>query len=64
MVRVWRPGGGERMAGVRGMAVHLSSGRQITFADPERLIAFLGEVTTGEDGSAPMQHASPDADQE
>jgi hypothetical protein len=64
MVRVWRPGGGERVAGVRGMAVHLSSGRQITFSDPQRLIAFLGEVAARDDGSASMQSASPNLDQE
>ena len=64
MVRVWKPGDGERSDGVRGAAVHLGSGRRITFSEPERLIAFLGEATVAEDGSASMQRAAQDRDQE
>ena len=64
MVRVWRPGDGERSDGVRGVAVHLASGRQITFSEPQRLLAFLGEATALGDGPASMQDASPNVDQE
>jgi hypothetical protein len=62
MVRVWRPGGGERIEGVRGMAVHLSSGRQITFSEPQQLIAFLGEAATRDDGPASMEDTSQNVD--
>jgi hypothetical protein len=64
MVRVWKPGDGERSDGVRGVAVHLGSGRQITFSEPGRLIAFLGEAAAAEEGAATMQDASQDLDQE
>jgi hypothetical protein len=64
MVRVWRPGDGERPEGVRGTAVHLGSGREITFSGAQPLIAFLSEAATAHDGSAPMQRSSPDTDPE
>ncbi len=64
MVRVWIPGGGERPDGVRGVATHLGSGREIAFSGPARLIAFLGEATAMEERSASMQRASQDLDQE
>ena len=64
MVRVWRPGDGEHADGVRGVAVHLGSGREITFSEPDRLIAFLGEVTAAENRPASLQEASQDLDQE
>ena len=64
MVRVWRPGDGERSEGVRGTAVHLGSGRRITFSAAPGLIAFLREAATEDDGPAPMQRSSPNADPE
>ncbi len=64
MVRVWKLDNGERSDGVRGVAVHLGSGREITFSEPGRLIAFLGEAAVAEDGSASMENASQDLDQE
>ena len=64
MVRVWRPGGGERLDGVRGMAVHLTSGRQITFSDPQRLIAFLAEAGARDPGPAAMRTDLPTPDEE
>lgn len=64
MVRVWKPGDGERSDGVRGAAVHLGSGRRITFSEPGQLIAFLGEATVADDGLASMQKAAHDLDQE
>jgi len=64
MVRVWKPGDGERSDGVRGVAVHLGSGRRITFSEPDGLIAFLGEAATAEEGSASMQKQSQELDQE
>ncbi len=60
MVRVWRPGDGERSEGVRGTAVHLGSGREIRFSAAPPLIAFLREAETADDGPAPMQSSSPD----
>ncbi|MGA9115087.1 MAG: hypothetical protein WB802_15010 [Candidatus Dormiibacterota bacterium] len=62
MVRVWRPGDGERSEGVRGTVVHLGSGRQITFSAANGLIAFLREAATPDDGPVPMQRSSPDTD--
>ncbi len=64
MVRVWSPGDGERSEGVRGVAVHLGSGRQITFSEAGRLIAFLGEAAAADNGVAPMQEVPQDLDQE
>jgi hypothetical protein len=64
MVRVWRPGDGERPDGVRGVAVHLGSGRELTFSEPDRLIAFLGEATAVDERPASMQRASQDLDRE
>ena len=64
MVRVWRPGDGERSEGVRGTAVHLGSGRQITFSAAHGLIAFLREAAAEHDGPAPMQRSSPATDPE
>lgn len=52
MVRIWRPMSEERSEGVRGVAVHLGSGRQITFSEPRRLIDFLAEAGGAADGSA------------
>jgi len=64
MVRVWRPGDGERSEGVRGTAVHLRTGRHITFSAARPLIAFLSEAANADDGPAPMQSSSPDPDPE
>lgn len=41
IVRVWEPGGSESPEGLRGTAVHLPSGRALTFAEPGALIDFL-----------------------
>ena len=64
MVRVWRPGDGEPAEGVRGAAVHLGSGRRITFSEPGRLIAFLSEAAAADEGAASMQGISEDLDRE
>ncbi len=64
MVRVWRPGDGERSDGVRGVAMHLGSGRRITFSEPGLLIAFLDEAGAAEEGSAAMHVTSEDLEQE
>ncbi len=64
MVRVWSPGGDERSEGVRGTAVHLGSGRQITFTEPGRLIDFLGDTVTRDGLSAPMLRSPDSMDQE
>jgi hypothetical protein len=44
LVRVWRPDGEERPEGLRGTAVHLSSGREVTFTDPAALVRFLADA--------------------
>jgi len=64
MVRIWRPGDGKSPEGVRGMAVHLGSGRQITFSEPGRLLRFLGEAVSPVDGSASMSRSAESLDQE
>jgi hypothetical protein len=60
MVRVWKLGGEARSERVRGTAVHLGSGRRITFTEPGRLIDFLGETVTADGLPAPMLR-SPDS---
>jgi hypothetical protein len=62
MVRIWRPVVEERSEGVRGHAVHLGSGREITFAEPRRLIRFLAEA--GGDDAAPHSGSPADSHQE
>jgi hypothetical protein len=64
MVRVWKPGGAEPAGEVRGTAVHIASGRQVTFSDPAQLIRFLGgpEPALGEPAS--MDRHSDGSDQE
>jgi hypothetical protein len=44
LVRVWRPDGEERSEGLRGTAVHVSSGREVTFTEPEALVSFLADA--------------------
>ena len=41
IVKVWTPGGGEHLDGVRGTAAHVPSGRHIAFTEPSALISFL-----------------------
>ncbi len=64
MVRVWKPSGEERLEGVRGSAVHLRTGRQITFSQPERLIAFLSADGIADDHPAATTSSSAIVDQE
>ncbi len=56
LVRVWRPDGGERPEGLRGTAVHLPSGRSLTYTESEALISFLVEAAAA---GARHQSASP-----
>ncbi len=51
LVRVWRPDGEERPEGLRGTAVHLSSGREVTFTEPQALVRFLADA--GSSGAEP-----------
>ena len=48
LVRVWRPDGEERPEGLRGTAVHLSSGREVTFTEPAALVTFLADAGASE----------------
>ena len=41
VVRVWKPDGDEHLRGMRGTAVHVSSGRSLTFTEETALIRFL-----------------------
>jgi hypothetical protein len=49
LVRVWKPDGEERPEGMRGTAVHLSSGESVTYTHAEALISFLVEAATAGD---------------
>ena len=49
LVRVWTPDGGERPEGMRGTAVHLSSGESLTYTHAVALISFLVEAAAGGD---------------
>jgi hypothetical protein len=64
LVRVWTPDGGERPAGMRGTAVHLSSGRSRTYTHAEALISFLVEAASaagrGQTPSPPSRGAVAD----
>jgi len=53
LVRVWRPNGEERLEGLRGTAVHLSSGRALTFTEPLALVSFLADAGGSEGDVAP-----------
>jgi hypothetical protein len=64
MVRVWRAVFEERSERVRGVAVHLGSGRQITFSEPQLLIRFLAEAGGATDGRAPDPGSPPTSEQE
>jgi hypothetical protein len=59
LVRVWRPDGDERLDGLRGTAVHLSSGRAVTFTEPEALVGFLADAGGPEADPAPEQRVDP-----
>jgi len=63
IVRVWTPGDGERPEGMRGTAVHLGTGEEITFSDPRRLIAFLGEKVGSDGGPAAAPASVESGDQ-
>jgi hypothetical protein len=47
VVRVWKPEGAEPPLGLRGTAVHLSSGVSLTFTEPQTLIRFLADAQSG-----------------
>lgn len=49
VVRVWKPEEAEPHLGLRGTAVHLSSGSSLTFTDPQTLIRFLADAEFGGD---------------
>ncbi|MEO8897322.1 MAG: hypothetical protein ABI352_07015 [Candidatus Dormibacter sp.] len=53
LVRIWTPDGEERSEGMRGTAVHLSSGRSVTYTHAEALISFLGQAASGGDRDQP-----------
>jgi len=52
-VRVWRPDGEERPEGLRGTVVRLSSGRTLTFTEPQALVSFLADAGGSEGDVAP-----------
>ncbi len=61
MVRVWKPGGEERSEGLRGTAVHLSSGQSLTFSEAEALVRFLEEPAAVADNSSTPEAAGSDS---
>lgn len=61
MVRVWKPGGDERSEGLRGTAVHLSSGQSLTFSEAETLVRFLEEPAAATDATSPPDTTDGDA---
>jgi hypothetical protein len=61
MVRVWTPEGDGWSPGVRGIATHLASGRQVTFTEAAGLIEFITPGPSPEHHTAeatPPQEAS------
>ncbi len=63
-MRVWTPSEGERPEGVRGTAVHLRSGRRVTFAEPDSLIRFLVEAAGSPAAGQQMSGALSDPTEE
>ena len=61
MVRVWKPGGDERSEGLRGTAVHLSSGQSLTFSEADTLVRFLEEPSAVIDATSPPDTTDGDA---
>jgi hypothetical protein len=60
VVRVWSPGADDGPEGVRGTAMHLSSGTTITFTEPGALIRFLtAERGDGEPGARRQTRSTP-----
>lgn len=57
LVRVWTPDGDERPEGMRGTAVHLSSGRSRTYTHADALISFLVEAAAAGRGQTPSPPA-------
>ncbi|MFZ0920041.1 MAG: hypothetical protein WAN83_08195 [Candidatus Dormiibacterota bacterium] len=55
LVRVWRPDGEHRPEGLRGTAVHLGSGREVTFTRAETLVTFLADAGPPQNEVAPAQ---------
>jgi hypothetical protein len=55
VVRIWRPGRGGASPDLRGTAVHLATGRDVTFTEPETLIRFLAGAAFGTTESAPAR---------
>jgi hypothetical protein len=62
MVRVWRSSDSERSERVRGVAVHLGSGRQITFSEAGLLVRFLAENSAAGGGGASIDTSIETAD--
>lgn len=60
LVRVWRPDEEDRLEGLRGTAVHLSSGRAVTFTKPDALVSFLADAHGSEDDAPPAQRIDRD----
>ena len=60
LVRVWNPDGYERLEGLRGTAVHLSSGRELTFTEPAALVSFLSDAGGPEGELAPAARIDRD----
>jgi hypothetical protein len=61
LVRVWKPDGDERPEGLRGTAVQLSSGREVTFTEAAALVSFLSDAGGPQGELAPA--ASIDQDE-
>ena len=61
MVRVWKPGSNKRSEGLRGTAVHLSSGQSLTFSEADTLVRFLEEPAAVTDAASPPDATNGDA---
>lgn len=63
MVRVWRPDDDEeRPDGLRGTAVHLSSGASLTFTETTALLTFLAETHSTSESRATTSFAAGDSE--
>lgn len=57
VVRIWRPGRDGASPVLRGTAVHLASGRDVTFTEPDALIRFLAIGASDDAASAPADRS-------
>lgn len=58
VVRIWRPGDAGESSDLRGTAVHLASGRDLTFTEPAALIRFLAAGTSDDTASTSADTAA------